>query len=107
MNSTSSNESSNPLACLGNGSVLPPAFLSMLAARNQSSTPPPIEQINAKHNSGIFVRDAAQINSDISKLASVVAAAAGETMVSFFSKQNRFIVHKLKLQWLVHIKQSK
>lgn len=94
MNAFSQNEH---MPNMGNGSILPAALLSMLAARSQaaaaaaaaaavSTTPPPpnaaVDQLNAKHSGnasgGIFVRDATQINSDISKLASVVAAANGE-----------------------------
>lgn len=63
----------------------------MLAAKSQATlsiSPPPScssgEQLNKNHNapgtnSGLFIRDALQINNDITKLASVVAAAAGET----------------------------
>lgn len=63
----------------------------MLAAKSHASvsiSPPPscsnTEQSNKNHNaagsnSGLFIRDAQQINNDITKLASVVAAAAGET----------------------------
>lgn len=88
MNVFSQNEH---MANMGNGSILPAALLSMLAARSQaaaaaSNSPPPsntaVDQLNNKHNTtsggGIFVRDASQINNDISKLASVVAAANGD-----------------------------